>query len=76
VKADFADADVVLLEGFYLEGVPRIEVFDSRKHRSLKFPPAQLAAVVADRRLTESIPYFHKDDIEGIARFMEVYTGE
>ncbi len=76
LKADFGDADVVLLEGFYLENVPKIEVFDSRENRSLKFPPDQLAAVVADRRMTEQIPYFHKDDIEGIAQFMEVYNGE
>jgi molybdopterin-guanine dinucleotide biosynthesis protein MobB len=74
VKADFADADVVLLEGFYLEDVPKIEVFDSRRHRSLRLPPAQLAAVIADRRVTEQVPYFHRDDIEGIARFMEDYN--
>ena len=73
---DFEDADMVLLEGYYFDHVPIIEVFDSRKHRRLKFALDRLAAVVADCKVTDRIPCFDKNDISRIAHFMEAYDGQ
>lgn len=73
---DFEDADMVLLEGYYFDHVPIIEVFDSRKHRRLKFALDRLVAVVADCRVTDRVPCFDKNNIPGIAHFMEAYDGQ
>lgn len=76
VKNALGQQDWLLLEGFYHDSVPLIEVFDSRRHRQLKFPASRLAAVISDRPLPASasaLPAFNRDDIEGVAAFMEGY---
>jgi molybdopterin-guanine dinucleotide biosynthesis protein B len=71
----YAHCDILLLEGLRREGVPLIEVFNSRKHDALKFPIETLSAIVADKPVNSVIPNFHYNDIEEISHFLEVYNG-
>lgn len=67
------NCDLLLLEGLIREDIPKIEVFDSRKHDAPKFPLEQLAAIVSERPFTGEIPNFDIDNIDDISSFMEEY---
>jgi len=67
--------DIMLLEGLHCENIPKIEVYDSHRSEPLKFPVADLCAVVSDRPVTPGLPHFHPDDIDAIIHFMEVFHG-
>jgi molybdopterin-guanine dinucleotide biosynthesis protein B len=67
------DCDILLMEGLRREGVPLIEVFDSTRNNSLKFPIDSLCAIVSDKPVTREIPNFSRDDIRIISRFLEAY---
>jgi len=71
IKPDLNTFDFVLLEGLILEQVPAAEVFDSEKHNNLKFPLKKLSLIISDKRFQEEIPWFHRDDIKGIAEYLE-----
>jgi molybdopterin-guanine dinucleotide biosynthesis protein B len=76
IKSDLKDHDFVLLEGLILDQVPVAEVFDSRRHKLLKFPLKKLSLIISDEQLQEKIPWFHVDDIKGIAEYLEEYAYE
>lgn len=71
----YADCDILLLEGLRREDVPMIEVFNSTKHETPKFPIETLSAIVSDKPVTGAIPNFNTNDIKQITNFMEVYDG-
>ena len=67
--------DVVLLEGLISPGSVLIEVLHPDKPGSLKQAPVFLAAVIGDSDPGLGVPYFARDDIEGIAAFLEAHDG-
>jgi len=69
------NCDFLFLEGLRKNGIPMIEVFDSTKNNTPKFPFHQLTAIVSDKPITEEIPNFNIDNIIGISKFMEDYNG-
>jgi molybdopterin-guanine dinucleotide biosynthesis protein B len=68
--------DVLILEGLIRKGIPAIEVYDSTGERKPKFPPEILSAVISREKMALSIPCFHPDDFEDIAKFMEEKANE
>jgi molybdopterin-guanine dinucleotide biosynthesis protein B len=75
LETQYADCDILLLEGLHREDIPMIEVFDSTKHKAPKFPIETLSAIVSDKPVTGAIPNFSTNDIKRITNFMEVYDG-
>lgn len=75
LETQYADCDILLLEGLHREDIPMIEVFDSTKHETPKFPIETLSAIVSDKPVTGAIPNFSTNDIKRIINFMEVYDG-
>lgn len=71
LETQYADCDVLLLEGLHREDIPQIEVFDSTKHDTLKYPTKTLGAVVSDKPVTDAVPCFNINDINGIINFIE-----
>ena len=71
LKSKACNVDIVLLEGFYGENIPCIEVFDFTKKRSTKFPIKKLSAIISDQQITRDIPCFNSGDIDGIIKFIE-----
>ncbi len=72
VAAYFADADIVLAEGFRRTSLPRIEV--RRKARGGEPPRGGdplLVAAASDEALELDVPVFGLEDAEGIADFLE-----
>lgn len=69
------NCDFLLLEGLRKNNIPMIEVFDSTKNNTPKFPLQQLTAIVSDKPLTTEIPNFNFANIEEITKFMEDYNG-
>ena len=73
LKSCFRDEDIVLMEGFFQEGIPVIEVVDARLNPETRLPVERLAAVVSDSPLALPIPCFPVNEIDRIADFMEEY---
>jgi molybdopterin-guanine dinucleotide biosynthesis protein MobB len=67
------NCDFLLMEGLRKDDVPMIEVYDSTKSSTPKFPFHQLTAIVSDKPVTDKIPNFHFADIDEITKFMEDY---
>jgi molybdopterin-guanine dinucleotide biosynthesis protein B len=75
LKSKYSNCDFLLLEGLRQNDIPLIEVFDSGKNNSLKFPIKTLCAVVSDKLITTAVPIFNPKDINEISNFMEAYNG-
>ncbi|UCH92168.1 MAG: molybdopterin-guanine dinucleotide biosynthesis protein B [Candidatus Aminicenantes bacterium] len=73
LKTQYANCDFLLLEGLHQNEIPLIEVFDSSKNNTLKYPTETLCAVVSDKPITTTVPNFNLTDINKISNFMEVY---
>jgi molybdopterin-guanine dinucleotide biosynthesis protein B len=71
----FADYDLVIGEGLKNSSFPKIEVFDSKKHKGLLCSPEDnLITVVGDTNpfpQTLAIPYFSPDQIDSLVEFIE-----
>ena len=67
--------DVVLLEGLIAPGSVLVEVLHPDKPGSFKQAPVYLSCVVGDSDPGLGIPFFARDDIEGIAAFLEAHHG-
>jgi molybdopterin-guanine dinucleotide biosynthesis protein MobB len=63
VRREFADCDLVLIEGFKSLPLPKIEVTRAGAARP---PIADALARVSDRPATDSVPTYRFDDKEGI----------
>jgi molybdopterin-guanine dinucleotide biosynthesis protein MobB len=75
LKIQYAHCDFLLLEGLHQNDIPLIEVFDSGKNNTLKFPIKTLCAVVSDKPINTTVPNFNRKDINEISKFMEEYNG-
>jgi molybdopterin-guanine dinucleotide biosynthesis adapter protein len=73
LKTAFQGADIVLMEGIYPEGVPIIEVVNTRLNPTLRLPVERLAAIVSDSALHQPVPCFLINDIDPIINFLEEY---
>lgn len=70
VLARLAPADIVLIEGYKRERHPKIEV-RAGDGPSLAATDPAIAAIAADTKpLDGTLPWFRRDDIEGIADFI------
>lgn len=71
LESQYADRDILLLEGLRRDDIPMIEVFDSSKNETPKFPIQALNAIVSDKPVTGAIPNFNPNEINKIINFME-----
>lgn len=67
------DADIIITEGYKKEDTPKIEIFRHAK----KTPPLcahdkTILAIVTDKHVDTDIPQFSMDDVEGIAKFINI----
>jgi molybdopterin-guanine dinucleotide biosynthesis protein B len=63
--------DLLLVEGFKREPIPKIEVFRRDNAKAALHPhDPHIVAVAADCRFETTLPQFDLDDAEGIANFM------
>jgi molybdopterin-guanine dinucleotide biosynthesis protein B len=65
------DVDLVIVEGYKKEPLPKIEVYNYKEG----VPPVtaddeRLMAIVSDRPIPASVPVFDRDNIEAIAAFI------
>jgi molybdopterin-guanine dinucleotide biosynthesis protein MobB len=68
----FQDVDIVLVEGFKQEKMPKIEVFRSRIHPQPLFPDDELLlAVVTDAPRSARVPVFQFEEIQAICDVIE-----
>jgi molybdopterin-guanine dinucleotide biosynthesis protein B len=68
--------DLVIVEGYKGEAIPKIEVHRRAGHTPLLHPEdALVVAVATDEPLDTALPQFHLDDAEGVARFMLQHLG-
>jgi len=73
VLARLAPADLVLIEGYKREPHPKIEVRTGTGQAMAPRDPT-IVAIAADARPADStLPWFRRDDIAGIADFIERY---
>ena len=63
--------DLLLIEGFKRERMPKLEVYRAATGEPLLHPQDQdIVAVASDQRLDTKLPQFHLDDAPGIAGFI------
>ncbi|MBI4286037.1 MAG: molybdopterin-guanine dinucleotide biosynthesis protein B [Chloroflexi bacterium] len=65
------DYDLMLTEGFKTSDTPKIELHLGGPGTALLSPPQQLIAAVSDEPLEVTVPQFRRDDIKGLADFIE-----
>lgn len=67
----FSPCDVVLVEGWKFNAIPKIEVHRKLNDKPLLFPSdASVIAVATDEPLATDKPQFALDDAEGVATFI------
>ena len=67
-----SDCDLLLIEGFKREPIPKLEVYRSVVGEPLLFPHDEhIVAVASDARVDTRLPQFLLDDIAAIADFIE-----
>jgi molybdopterin-guanine dinucleotide biosynthesis protein MobB len=66
------DVDIIIVEGFKKEKIPKIEVF--RKTGAAEGPVCladpELLALVTDEEIAAAVPVFRTDEISGLAEFI------
>ena len=63
--------DLLLVEGFKRERVPKLEVYRASTGESLLHPQdADIVGIATDRKLETALPQFDLNDAPGIARFV------
>jgi molybdopterin-guanine dinucleotide biosynthesis protein B len=67
VVAGIRDVDLILTEGYRGENAPKIQVSRGTELLEPVCDPAQLVAIVADRRFDVDVPQFDLDDAAGLA---------
>jgi molybdopterin-guanine dinucleotide biosynthesis protein B len=68
--------DLVIVEGYKSEPIPKVEVHRRSGHAPLLYPEdAHVVAVATDEPLDTELPQFDLDDAEGVARFMLQHLG-
>ncbi len=72
----FAPCDLLLVEGFKREPIPKLEVYRAEVGESNLFPhDPNVVAVASDARLDTQLPQFDLDDAPAIAEFILLQTG-
>jgi molybdopterin-guanine dinucleotide biosynthesis protein B len=68
--------DLVLIEGFKRERVPKLEVYRAATGEPLLHPQdPDIVAIAADRRVDTKLPQFDLDDAPAIADFVTRHVG-
>jgi len=70
-KKKFDQYDMVFAEGLSYDNYPVLEVFDSTKNNNLKGNPKKITAIIGDKNIFKEFNFFKRDDIVGIADFIE-----
>jgi molybdopterin-guanine dinucleotide biosynthesis adapter protein len=74
--AQFSPCDLVLVEGFKNEPVPKLEVHRVANGKPPLYPQDKtVVAVASDEPVVTRLPQFHIDDAEAIALFIMQQTG-
>lgn len=71
VQSCFQGCDIVLLEGFKSSDLPKIEVVGSEPVHAEAIGAERVIALVSNREDARDLPRFERDDIAGLARFVE-----
>jgi molybdopterin-guanine dinucleotide biosynthesis adapter protein len=70
------DADIIITEGYKKEETPKIEIFrHAKKVSPLCLHDKTILAVVTDIHIDKDIPQFSLDDVEGVAKFINILLG-
>jgi len=65
------DSDLIFIEGFTKNpNVPKIEVFNSKINKSLKYED-KIKAIITNENIKSDLPVFNKQEINKIIDFME-----
>ena len=68
--------DLLLVEGFKREAVPKIEIFRQANAKPALHPSdPHVVAIAADCQFDTALPQFHLDDASGIAGFVCTFNG-
>jgi molybdopterin-guanine dinucleotide biosynthesis adapter protein len=71
-----APCDLLLVEGFKREKLPKLEVYRAVTGEALLHPQdPDIVAIAADRKLETRLPQFDLDDAPGIASFVVRHLG-
>ena len=71
-----APCDLVIVEGFKRDPIPRIEVHRRGGGRPLLFPEdPHVMAIATDERLDTALPQFQLDDVDTIAAYVSGFVG-
>ena len=74
--AHFAPCDVVIVEGWKHQAMPKIEVHRKLSGKPLLFPEdSSVVAVATDESLATDLPQYALDDAEGVAKFIVAHLG-
>jgi molybdopterin-guanine dinucleotide biosynthesis protein B len=74
--ACFAPCDLVIVEGYKSEAIPKVEVHRRAGHTPLLYPDnPHVIAVATDEPLDTSLPQLDVDDAPAVARFVIQYLG-
>lgn len=72
----FAPCDVVIVEGWKYQAMPKIEVHRKLSGKPLLFPEdVSVIAVASDESLATELPQFDLDDGEAVAQFIIKFLG-
>ena len=72
----FSPCDLVIVEGYKSEPIPKIEVHRRAGHTPLLFPEdPHIVAIATDEPLETPLPQLDVDDAEAVARFVVQYLG-
>lgn len=67
------DTDIVITEGYKKEDTPKIEIYRYAKEISpLCMYDKTILAIVADKHIDTDIPQFSTEDVEGVAKFINI----
>jgi molybdopterin-guanine dinucleotide biosynthesis adapter protein len=70
--AHLSGVDLVLVEGFKRDPIPKLEIHRAANGKPLLFPEdPEIVAIASDVAIETALPRFHLDDIDAIARFVE-----
>lgn len=72
----FSPCDVVIVEGWKHNSIPKIEVHRKLSGKALLFPEdSNVVAIATDESLATALPQFALDDAEGVAAFIVKFLG-
>lgn len=66
------NVDLLIIEGFKREKIPKIEVFQGKEDgdKPVCADDSNLIAIVTDESVVTSLPVFSRDDMNGVAEFI------